>query len=247
MLTEKLSFIDALYFTIVTISTVGYGDISPVTLPGRILAIALVVIGVALFLGIVAEATQLLVQRKQEKLRRQRIQILMGLFFSELGNQLLKLCVEFDVDQKRLIQVLSLDGTADDNFKNIKAELVRHPFKIDVKKMDVEKVKELLGDKGGLVMRLLENPSLHEHELFTELLRTIFHLREELLARQAVDALPGSDIQHLGGDMERIYPILTIHWLNYLQYLKSNYSYLYSLAVRTNPFNPPGSPVVEKN
>jgi len=36
---EKMSFADALYFTFVTGLTIGYGDIAPVTLIGRVVAI----------------------------------------------------------------------------------------------------------------------------------------------------------------------------------------------------------------
>jgi voltage-gated potassium channel len=36
---EKMPFSDALYFTFVTGLTIGYGDIAPVTLMGRIIAI----------------------------------------------------------------------------------------------------------------------------------------------------------------------------------------------------------------
>ena len=35
---EGLSLVDAFYFSIVTITTVGYGDIHPSTEPGKILA-----------------------------------------------------------------------------------------------------------------------------------------------------------------------------------------------------------------
>jgi hypothetical protein len=33
-------------------------------------------------------------------------------------------------------------------------------------------------------------------------------------------------------------------WLDYLRYLKTNYPYLFSLAIRTNPFDEKASPVV---
>ena len=36
---ENISFADAMYFTFITGLTIGYGDISPVTLAGRIVAI----------------------------------------------------------------------------------------------------------------------------------------------------------------------------------------------------------------
>jgi len=36
---EKMPFADALYFTFVTGLTIGYGDIAPVTLTGRVIAI----------------------------------------------------------------------------------------------------------------------------------------------------------------------------------------------------------------
>ena len=64
MASEGLSFLDALYFTVVTISTVGYGDIHPTTIGGKILAFILIVVGVGTFLGFFASATQLLLQRR---------------------------------------------------------------------------------------------------------------------------------------------------------------------------------------
>jgi len=33
-------------------------------------------------------------------------------------------------------------------------------------------------------------------------------------------------------------------WLAYVQHLKKNYPYMYSLSVRLNPFNPEASPVI---
>jgi len=121
MIIEDISFFDALYFTIVTISTVGYGDINPTTTGGKILAIVLVVLGVAIFLGVVANATQLLLQRRQESLRIQRIQMLIGLFFSELGNDLLHICVSFDSRIKQLRQQIISDiNSIDDSYTNLK-------------------------------------------------------------------------------------------------------------------------------
>jgi voltage-gated potassium channel len=43
---EKMPFADALYFTFVTGLTIGYGDIAPVTLAGRVIAILTGLLGI---------------------------------------------------------------------------------------------------------------------------------------------------------------------------------------------------------
>ena len=54
MILENLSLVDSFYFSIVTMATVGYGDIHPQTVVGKILALLLIVGGVGTFLGVVA-------------------------------------------------------------------------------------------------------------------------------------------------------------------------------------------------
>lgn len=45
---EKLSWLDAIYFSVMTITTVGYGDIYPSTEIGKIFTMAYVLVGLAL-------------------------------------------------------------------------------------------------------------------------------------------------------------------------------------------------------
>lgn len=45
---EKLSFIDALYLSVITLATVGYGDITPQTDVGKLFTCAYVLIGIAI-------------------------------------------------------------------------------------------------------------------------------------------------------------------------------------------------------
>jgi len=45
--------------------------------------------------------------------------------------------------------------------------------------------------------------------------------------------------------MKRAYILLVSQWLNYMKHLKSDYPYLFSLAVRMNPFDPNASPVLK--
>jgi len=94
------------------------------------------------------------------------------------------------------------------------------------------------------MVRLLENPVILEHQSFTGLLQSVFHLTEELERRKNLDALPAADIEHLAGDINRVYRLISGEWLSYMKYLKNNYPYLFSLAIRTNPFDENASAVI---
>ena len=84
-------------------------------------------------------------------------------------------------------------------------------------------------------MRLLENPNLLEHDRFTDLLWAIFHLGEELSARESLEGLPESDMEHLAGDLARVHSQLATEWVAYAQHLKRDYPFLFSLVLRTHP------------
>jgi hypothetical protein len=51
----------------------------------------------------------------------------------------------------------------------------------------------------------------------------------------------------LPGDVQRGYVLLIKEWLAYMAHLQTRYPYLFSLALRTNPFDPfatPGDSVI---
>jgi voltage-gated potassium channel len=60
---ENLSLLDAFYFVIVTITTVGYGDITPATTEGRIVSLVLIIFGVFSVLAIIPVISSHLIQR----------------------------------------------------------------------------------------------------------------------------------------------------------------------------------------
>jgi hypothetical protein len=100
-------------------------------------------------------------------------------------------------------------------------------------------------DGRTFLLRLLENPVLLEHQNFTNLLWAVFHLTDELAHRENIKTIPGSDYEHLSGDMQRVYILLIGEWLDYMRHLQKKYPYLFSLALRTNPFDPNANAVVK--
>ena len=245
MYTENLSFPDAVYFTVVTVATVGYGDIHPVTAAGKLLAIILIITGVSTFLGVVANATELLLSQREKEIRMEKLNIIIGVFFSEAGTKLLTHFINYDPEIEEISRKLAITSEwSDKEFFTADKLISIHGYNIDKNKVDFEGLHHFLQEKSNLFLRLMENQNLLEHESFTDLLRAILHLKEELLSRNSFTGLPDTDYIQMSGDIKRVYGILTPQWLNYMRYLKKSYPYLFSLAARMNPFNLQRSPVV---
>ena len=67
---EGWPFIDALYFAVISITTVGYGDIVPTTTAGKLFTVAFLLVGVGLALYVINTITErvLGVYKKTERL-----------------------------------------------------------------------------------------------------------------------------------------------------------------------------------
>jgi voltage-gated potassium channel len=242
---EGRSLFDALYFGIVTIATVGYGDIHPTTVTGKIITLFMIIGGVGTFLGVVANATELILSRRENQIYLQKLHMVLGIFFSEIGTWMLTYfaCLDPDAEFKREHFQITQSWT-DADFILAQKLLSKSAFKVHIDGTNGEAIRNFLDVKGDFLLRLLENPVLLEHESFTLLLQAIYHLREELLSRDNIASLPASDYAHLSGDARRAYGLIVPQWLGYMKYLKTSYPYLFHLAVRKNPFNKDASPVV---
>jgi hypothetical protein len=238
MVLEQKPFIDALYFMIVTIATVGYGDIHPVTAGGKVFVMIVIISGVGAFLGVIANAAETMLSRQEKRIRLAKLNMVIGVFFSEVGTRLIRLSVDYDPDFDKIRKGLIItEKWTHEKFMEVKIHLRQAPYSVDARKVDWSQLAGFLLGKRDFLVRLLENPTLLEHEFFTDLLRAVFHLAEELGSREDFQTLPPTDTAHLGGDIKRVYLLLVRQWLEYMEYLKNNYPYLFSLAMRTNPFD----------
>lgn len=74
-LTERLGLLEAFYLTVQTVWTVGFGDVAPKTVPGRVLAIFVVAIGSSLGIYLIGELIGFLAsQTRFEELRKKKMQ-----------------------------------------------------------------------------------------------------------------------------------------------------------------------------
>ncbi|CAF29774.1 conserved hypothetical protein [Methanococcus maripaludis S2] len=170
--------------------------------------------------------------------RLEKLNILIGTFFSETGTKSLKYFSKIDSRIEEIGSKLKVtDSWVDEDFKNALNYAKDRDYTLNASKEDIIEIYEFLSKNKEFLMRLLENPNLMEHEHFTELLRAVFHLLEELESRENLHESSDNDIMHLNGDMVRSYRLITIEWVNYMKYLKNNYPYLFSLAMRRNPFD----------
>jgi len=198
------------------------------------------------FLPIQVLVVSLIIHRllhwRDEQTRAMKVNVVIGAFFSEVGTDLLRLLLTFDAGAPQHAAQLK-----------IKRTWTRHDFLTADRanramawapvcsQGDLAALQHELAAQRPTLLRLLENPNVLEHELFTELLWAVFHLAEELQARPNLQVLPVADREHLNGDMKRVMRPLTAAWLAHIEHLSRDYPYLFSLAIRTNPFDPSAS------
>jgi voltage-gated potassium channel len=246
MIAESLHPFDALYFVIVTIATVGFGDISPQTVPGKALTLVIILTGVGCFVAVAANVIEYFIAERESGERLRKMNMLVGVFYSEIGTVLLRKFSAADpcVDEIRAALVVSSEWS-DPDFARAGSIIAAHKTLIASKSLDLEELNRLLSANKPLMISMLENPYLIEHDTFTELMQALFHATEELRVRDRLTDLPEPDYAHLSGDINRVYGLLIREWLVYMQHLKRQYPYLFSLAMRTNPFDADASPTVK--
>ena len=163
---------------------------------------------------------------KLEKLSK--LHMLIGIFFSEIGFELLNLIALSDNESKHLI-------TDIDDYKNNIQILKKHPHKIQPMTLDYERIGYILTANRSLFVSLMANESLLEHETFTDLLMDTIHLRDEFIFRKDKE-FTHEDFVHIDSDIKRVYHMLSVQFLNYLLSLKVSYPNLYNSSKRNNPF-----------
>jgi hypothetical protein len=236
-LTAGLLAVSALLYVVLFTSFGRLGDIEFYTLldlafiPINILIVSLVL-------------NRVLVVREKAVLLN-KLNMVIGAFFLEIGTDLLQRLAVFDTALEETSEHLQFNGSwAPRDFAAARGQLAEHDHVLQFDRGDVDALKACLVSHRQFLLRLLENQNLLEHESFTEALWAVFHLTEELDARRDLTDLAPADLEHMEVDAMRAYERLLSEWLGYLRHLKGQYPYLYSFAVRTNPFDAKASVIV---
>ncbi|MFH1169387.1 MAG: hypothetical protein V1691_01705 [Chloroflexota bacterium] len=195
---------------------------------------------------IVVVVVERLLTRREKHTLMQKLNMVVGAFFSEMGNRLLGDLLKHIKNSDELRQHLAITpGWTHKEFKKAAAFAQKANFGVDCCDLDLDGLKAFLVKERMFMLTLLENPNLLEHERFTDLLWAASHLAEELEVRSSLEKLPESDTEHIAGDIQRLYGRLVAEWVAYVEHLKLNYPFLFSLVLRTHPFQEHPSPVVK--
>jgi hypothetical protein len=180
-----------------------------------------------------------LLQKKDKEALLNKMNMMIGVFFNEVGTGIMALFNETEKNHASLRKEMMINNTW--NAKSFETcKKIFRAFEPDptLNPDMLRRMKEYLFAHRDDMLRMLENPNLLEHDKFTDLLWAVFHLADELHHRPSFDGLPDTDINHLKGDLIRAYKLIVIEWLEYMIHLKKDYPYLFSIAIRTNPFDP---------
>ena len=174
------------------------------------------------------------IERREHQKLLNKTNMLIGLFYQELGTQLLKEISGTDSGFNRKAAIVK-SNWADSDFKVLTDLIGSHNHKIAIEDVDYNSFQKLIGKNQQLMINLLTNQALQEHEEFTDTLLSVSHLLEELNQRD-LTALDEEDRSHLQIDIERVYKHLSVGWVAYMAHIKKEYPFLFASALRMNPF-----------
>lgn len=195
-----------------------------------------------LIVGLVIE--RILAKRESED-RLRKLNMVVGAFYSEVGRPLTATLLQATPLCGEIVDKLHVSGSWSQKDYASARYYIENNRLITFENLNLEQLRSFLVDKRAFMLRLIENPNLLEHEKFTDLLLSCFHLMEELETRPTLDELPPNDITHIKNDILRAFKFLAVEWLDYMLHLKSGYPFLYSHYLRISPYQINPSAVIE--
>lgn len=188
-----------------------------------------------LFTGIIVNC---IVDIKDKRKKDKEVDILTGLFFNEIGIEMLDIftnrdeCIE-DIRKKALIK----KDWAIDKYEELYKIFKNYDSCINVDMNDLRQLKIILDKKSSFILDLLFNPVLDDKEDFTELIVEVLHLRDEINHRFIGNKLEDYEKIYIESDINKLYKLLCQRWVNYMIYLKKYYPQVFIKSLVNSPFD----------
>lgn len=179
-----------------------------------------------------------IIAKRDEKHMIKKLNMLVGLFYQELGQDLLKRFVSADpqIEADELSTTIN-HNWCEDNYIEMRKRILKHDCSVNIYKVDLAYIDDRLTQHKVMITNMISNPAIHEHGPFSEVLMSVFHLSDELRHRPYTENSK-DDLDHLKVDIDRVYKQMAKEWVAYMSHMQNDYPYLFSTAIKNNPFDP---------
>ncbi len=177
--------------------------------------------------------------KRREKIERlKKINMVINAFFNEAGTEFLICFYGFSKNCDEIKERLNVQTNWNDKmFVQTVRFFKNADMQVECSADQLNYLTVLMKSKRNFLIGLLENPNLLEHDTFTDMLLSVFHVMEELIARDEFEVDNQADLEHLSNDIQRALKGLLVEWVEYMRHLRLEYPYLYSFMVRKNRFS----------
>jgi voltage-gated potassium channel len=179
------SISDAIYFTLVTFSTVGYGDIHPITDNAKLFTISIMIIGIGLFATIITVLASSIIENITEKFKQKNKVSIMKDHLIVCGYTEITKCLIKDYLKSQIDNLIVIEKNYQQKFINIDLEQQKH-F-IDAESHDYDALKKANITKAKSIFILNEKDS--------DNILTLLAIKEVLKQTNSKDHIPTISIK----------------------------------------------------
>ena len=166
-----------------------------------------------------------------------KLNMISGVFFSKVGTKLLGLLLEMFKNREGICPCLSIgEDWTHSNFSNARNTLSKMDIKPEYMSADLQNLKDFLNRHDSFLFEIITDPVVLEHEEGVEVLWAVSHLSDELNSIKIGDKDSQETEEIIVEEAKRLYHILAIEWLNYMEFVQHKYPLYFKTLLHTNQF-----------
>lgn len=179
-----------------------------------------------------------IVEKKEREKKENEMNMIIGIFYNQVGTEVLDVLVKADncIENIRNTALIKKDWKQE-QYKILYEKLNQYEYCVDINKLDLSKLKDILLKNEDFFIDLILNPTIQDKELFTETIVAMIHLKDELNDRFIGEELDDYEKVHITVDLNMAYKSLALRWVDYMYHLQTLYPQLFTKALVTSPFD----------